>query len=80
MILTIFESKEIGLLLLQSNLVSILKIGTFFATLHMSEKIPVSKDLFISFASGKETVCLVCFRRIVCILLGLIVTAYETGV
>ena len=35
----------------------------------MSGKIPVSKDLFINFTSGKETVFLVCFRRIVDILL-----------
>ena len=36
----------------------------------MSGKIPVSKDLFINFASGKETVFLVGFMRIVDILLG----------
>ena len=47
-----------------------MKIGTTFATLQMSGKIPVLKDLFINIASGKETVFLVCFRRIVGILLG----------
>ena len=55
MILTIFKSNEkIGLKLLQSNFVSILNLGTSFATLNMSGKIHVSKDLFINFASGKE--------------------------
>ena len=50
---------------MQGYLVSLLKIGTTFAILHMSGKIPVSKDLFINFVSGKETVFLVKFRRIV---------------
>ena len=55
MIWQIFKSKEkIGLSLLQINFVSILRIGTSFATLNMSGKIHVSKDLFINFVSGKE--------------------------
>ena len=55
MIWPIFKSKEkIGLSLLQINFVSILRIGTSFATLNMSGKIHVSKDLFINFVSGKE--------------------------
>ena len=69
MILPIFENKETGILSLQNNLVSLLKIGTTFFTLHISGKILVSKNLFTNFASGKETVFLVCFRRIVGILL-----------
>ena len=45
-------------------------MGTTFAALHMSGKIPVWNDLFINFEKGKETVFLVYFRRIAGILLG----------
>ena len=47
-----------------------MKIGATFATLHISRKIPVAKDLFINFASDKETVFLVSYRRIVGIVFG----------
>ena len=57
--------------------VSLMKIGTIFSNLHISGKFRFSKDLFINFASGKETIFLVCFRRIVGILL---VVYYYTSV
>ena len=67
MTLPIFKSKEIGLQLLQSKLVSLFKIGTAFATLYVSGKILASKDLFINFVSQLS---IDFFRKIVGILLG----------
>ena len=54
-----------------------MEIGTIFSNLHISGKSRFSKDLFINFASGRETIFLVCFRRIVGILL---VVYYYTSV
>ena len=42
-----FESKEVGLKLLQSSRVSVLKIGTSLATLNIFGNTPVMNDLLI---------------------------------
>ena len=66
-----FERSEIGLLLLQGNLESFLKIGITCASLQISGNIPIEMELLISSDRGSETISLAIFRILVGILQGL---------
>ena len=64
------ESKEIGLQLLQSNHVSLLKIGATLANLHIFGNTPVLNDLFIRVDKGIEIVSWISFKMFVGMLCG----------
>ena len=64
------ESKEIGLQLLQSKRVSLLKIGTTLAILHIFGNTPVLNDLFIRVDKGMEIVSWISFKIFVGMLFG----------
>ena len=51
-----FERSEIGLLLLQSNLKSFLKVGITYASLQIPGNIPLEMELLISPDKGSETI------------------------
>ena len=62
------ENKETGLQLLQSDRLSLLKIGTNLAILYIFDITPVMNDLFITVDKGMETVSGVSFKIFVGIL------------
>ena len=64
------ESKEIDLSLLQSKRVSLLKIGTTLAILHIFGNTPVMNDLFIRVAKGMEITSWISFKIFVGMLFG----------
>ena len=64
------ESKEIGLQLLQSNHVSLLKIGTTLANLHIFGNTPVLNDLFIRVDKDIEIVSWISFKIFMGMLFG----------
>ena len=57
-----FDSREIGLLLLQSILDSALKMGTTFAILKTFGDVPLKNDLLISSDNGPDKVFLASLR------------------
>ena len=57
-----FDSREIGLLLLQSILDSALKMGTTFAILKTFGDVPLKNDLLISSDNGPDKVYLAGLR------------------
>ena len=65
-----FNSREIGLSLLQSILDSALNMGTTFAILKTSVNIPLKTDLLISSDNGPDKVSLASLRIFVGMLLG----------
>ena len=65
-----FDSREIGLLLLESILDSALKMGTTFAILKTFGDVPLKNDLLISSDNGPDKVSLASLRIFVGMLLG----------
>ena len=65
-----FDSREIGLLLLQSILDSALKMGTTFAILKTFGNVPLKNDLLISSDNGPDKVSLASLRIFVGMLFG----------
>ena len=62
------ESKEIGLYLLQSNRISLLKIGAILTALHIFGNTPIMSDLFIRKDKGMEIVPWISFKIFVSML------------
>ena len=65
-----FDSREIGLQLLQSILDSALKMGTTFAILKTFGNVPLKNQLLISSDNGPDKVSLASLRIFVGMLLG----------
>ena len=65
------DSKKIGLLLLQNNCVSLLKIGTTLVILHEYGNFSVMNDLFIRVDKGMKIVSWISFKIFMGMLFGI---------
>ena len=65
------DSKKIGLLLLQNNCVSLLKIGTTLVILHEYGNFSVMNDLFTRVDKGMKIVSWISFKIFMGMLFGI---------
>ena len=64
------ENKEIGLSLLQSKRVSLLKTGTTLSIFHIFRNTTVMNNFFVRVNKGMEIVSSICFKKLVGMLFG----------